>query len=273
MQALLRLRASGGTVPREPERRSWGKKGHSEVRGQCPKRKDSGEAREGVDSLPIAPRCVACGQTGHKHGAWSCPELQAARRSLVPRPGTGRVQDRVRALQPQHTTPSPSAPEHSTTTPTPSDQVARSLPEANVRSRSSHQNVTGHSSRAPSARPADVMEVEVELDDLGHASAKPPALPSATASSPVTPTPSRPLNGHIMKVASRIVTDLQAVSSRLDPEAIDSHPMGAADVLSVLKLAILGITELMHAIATSSQAAQQPSYASMVARSPAPRPQ
>ena len=258
--------------PREPECRSCGEKGHSEIRGECPLRK-GGDVGQGPSNSPPAPRCVACGQTGHKHGAWSCPELQAARRSLVPRPGTGRVQDRVRALQPQHTTPSPSAPEHSTTTPSLNDQIARRLPEPNVRSRSSHQNVTGHSSRAPSARPADVMEVEVELDDLGHAGAKPPALPSATASSPVTPTPSRPLNGHIMNVASRIVSDLQAVSSRLDPEAIDSHPMGAADVLSALKLAILGITELMHAIATSSHAAQQPSYASMVARSPAPRPQ
>ena len=259
--------------PREPECRTCGQKGHSEIRGECPMRLGSGETGEGGPNLPTAPKCVACGQTGHKHGAWSCPELQAARRSLVPRPGTGRVQDRVRALQPQHTTPSLSPPEHSTATPSPNDQVARRLPEANVRSRSAHQNVSGNASRTPSARPADVMEVEVELDDLGHASTKPPALPSTAASSPVTPTPSRPLNGHILNVASRIVSDLQAVSSRLDPESIDSHPMGAADVLSALKLAILGITELMHAIATSSQAAQQPSYASMVARSPAPRPQ
>ena len=108
--------------------------------------------------------------------------------------------------------------------------------------------------------------MEIEIESLGPSNnfAKPAALPGAPISAPSN---SRPLNGNILIVANRIVTDLQAVSSRLDPEATDIEPVTTSDVLSVLKLAILGITELLHAIATSSNPDQPPTYAGVVTRS------
>ena len=48
------------------------------------------------------------------------------------------------------------------------------------------------------------------------------------------------------------MSDLQDVSSRLDPGADSIDPVTPSDVVRALKLAILGITELLHAIATGS---------------------
>ena len=58
--------------------------------GKCPKK---------PNSPAPAPRCISCGQVGHKFGAPSCPEAQAARKALAPRKGETMASTIAKARQ------------------------------------------------------------------------------------------------------------------------------------------------------------------------------
>ncbi len=246
---------TAGRCPNEPRCRTCGESGHSEVRGECPKKKGSGV------SVPAVPHCISCGHDGHKHGAPSCPDYQAARRALVPRPGTGRVQDRVREVL--HL----STPQVSTEHSVPTDQVARSFLE--VAARGTDRMRAKNTVQRPVPRAADPMDLSDD-DEAGPSTCPPPPTPRAAPGKPTNSGSTG--NGHIYGVAGQIVSDLRVVCERLEPEAGGTESVSNTDVIAALKLAVLSITELMHVIASMHPPQQVLTYAGVVAGSALGRP-
>jgi hypothetical protein len=113
--------------------------------------------------------------------------------------------------------------------------------------------------------------MDLSDDDEAGPSTCPPAFAPRIAPGNHQPT-STTVNGNLFGIAGQIVSDLRVVCERLEPEVGTAEPISSNDVVAALKLAVLSITELMHAIASMHSPQQVPTYAGVVAGSALGRP-
>ncbi len=227
--------------PRQPQCRTCGEKGHSEVWGKCPKQTMKTKS---LTSTPPHMWCVSCGQEGHKHGALSCPEYQAAKRSLLPRPGQ-LIQDRVRELQ---QLPSP----HSECSiPTPGmNQVARhsvAIPEGNQ----PNQKIRTPEQVSQEPSGPGILDPMITSDDQTITTSHKKTYSQVLGGDRVVDQHG-PHNSQHSRNAMKIVQDLSLVIDRLDPGIVSDNCMSMTDTVALLRLAVLEIVKLLNVSVNTS---------------------